>query len=289
MRIAAKIAADSSLFLISLLTFFTNFERDVSKFSNFMEDYANMRAQAETPKEAAELLKGSKEQKKILSQYIKSPFDCEIERVAKGVFVLGVAEAETPEVSQECDASKAITIATNEAVTKIACAGARFLTTKNVNDSKISAIGSFVSSKAVNPMAFQCKGDTIYLVGKRCGEELDCEMEPSYLYRLQRCIEEGLVASAHYISRRGLFAALIEASAPHSLGFDITSDAELEDMEFLFGESPYFALVTVDEEQENEFVDTLFNNNVPVTLLGHVTKGECRMDELSFGNIEEYI
>ena len=84
MQIVAKIAADSTLFLISLLTFFTNFERDVSKFSKFMEDYANMRAQAENPKEAAELLKGSKEQKKILSQYIKSPFDCEIERVAKG-------------------------------------------------------------------------------------------------------------------------------------------------------------------------------------------------------------
>jgi phosphoribosylformylglycinamidine synthase len=36
-------------------------------------------------------------------------------------------------------------------------------------------------------------------------------------------------------------------------------------------------------------VDFLFNEDVPITLLGHVTKGELRMDDLSFGYINDYI
>ena len=49
------------------------------------------------------------------------------------------------------------------------------------------------------------------------------------------------------------------------------------------------AIVTVNGEQENDFVDFLFNNDVPVTLLGHVTKGEMRLDELSFGGVSDYV
>jgi phosphoribosylformylglycinamidine synthase len=48
-------------------------------------------------------------------------------------------------------------------------------------------------------------------------------------------------------------------------------------------------VITVNDEQENELVDFLFNEDVPITLLGHVTKGELRMDDLSFGFIEDYI
>ena len=70
---------------------------------------------------------------------------------------------------------------------------------------------------------------------------------------------------------------------------DITGDAEFEDKEFLFGRSSYLAIITVNSEQENDLVDFLFNENVPITLLGHVTKGELRLDDLSFGYIEDYI
>ena len=82
---------------------------------------------------------------------------------------------------------------------------------------------------------------------------------------------------------------MLECCAPNELGFDITGDAEIEDKEFLFGPSRYMAIVTVNGEQENDFVDFLFNNDVPVTLLGHVTKGEMRLDELSFGGVSDYV
>ena len=43
------------------------------------------------------------------------------------------------------------------------------------------------------------------------------------------------------------------------------------------------------EYRNGDFVDFLFNEDIPVTLLGHVTKGELRLDDESFGYIEDYI
>ena len=57
----------------------------------------------------------------------------------------------------------------------------------------------------------------------------------------------------------------------------------------MFGLSKYVAIVTVTEEQENDFVDFLYDNEIPVTLLGHVTKGELRLDELVFGHITDFL
>ena len=135
-------------------------------------------------------------------------------------------------------------------------------------------------------MSFDCKGDTIYIMGS---VEEDEAINPKHLEVLLKAVEDELVTSAHYISSNGLFLSLLECCAPNGLGFDITGDAEIEDKEFLFGLSRSVAIVTVNDEQENDFVDFLFNNDVPVTLLGHVTKGELRLDELSFGHITDYV
>ena len=40
---------------------------------------------------------------------------------------------------------------------------------------------------------------------------------------------------------------------------------------------------------ETDTVDFFFNNSIPLTLLGHVTKGELRMDDTSFGYISDFI
>ncbi len=222
---------------------------------------------------------------KNLQKYINSPYDADIERVAKGVFTLAVSKAESPSLDKY-DATIAVTKANNEALSKLACAGARYLTTKNSDDRRINALGQFMNKKYVTTMAFDCKGDTIYLIGN---VEDDEAVEQQQLNVLVKAIENDMVTSAHYISSNGLFLSLLEACAPNRLGFDITGDAEIEDKEFLFGQSRYIAIVTVNDEQENDFVDFLFNNNITVTLLGHVTKGELRLDELSFGLIDEFI
>jgi phosphoribosylformylglycinamidine synthase subunit PurL len=46
-------------------------------------------------------------------------------------------------------------------------------------------------------------------------------------------------------------------------------------------------LVEVPENKEDEFVDVLTEMKVPFFTLGHITKGELRIDDKSFGFIDK--
>lgn len=235
----------------------------------------------------AEILTEDTQYKKTILKYISTPYDADVERMGKGVFTLGISKAESPSLDI-CDAATALTRATNEAMGKLACTGARFLTAKNVDDRRINALGLFASKKSVTSMAFDSKGDTIYLLGL-LEDESDYQINNCTMDMLLKSIEKGYITSAHYISSNGLFISLLEACAPNNLGFDITGDAEVEDRDFLFARSKHIAIITVNDAQENDLVDYMFNHQIPITLLGHVTKGELRLDELSFGHITDYI
>jgi phosphoribosylformylglycinamidine synthase len=63
----------------------------------------------------------------------------------------------------------------------------------------------------------------------------------------------------------------------------------MSEKDFLFDDRNPAILVSVDGNQEDKFVDYMFNNGVRLTLLGHVTKGEMRLDDLSFGFINSFI
>ena len=252
-----------------------------------VELYESRINQTEDLLDIADFLTEEPQYKKSVLKYIDNPFDADIERIGKGTFTLGISKAESPSLDK-LDPATAVTRATTEALVKLACTGARFLTTKNSDDRRINALGLIKDKKKVTSMAFDAKGDTIYLVGK-LDDENDFQFNNNTLDVIRKAIEKDLITSAHHISSNGLFISLLEACAPNELGFDITSDAELEDKEFLFGYSRYLAVITVNDTQENDLVDFLFNENVPITLLGHVTKGELRMDDLSFGYINDYI
>jgi phosphoribosylformylglycinamidine synthase len=75
---------------------------------------------------------------------------------------------------------------------------------------------------------------------------------------------------------------------PNSLGFDIVTDSDIRKDAFLFGESQSRVAVTVVQDYEDEFLDMVGDMNVPVMLLGHVTKGRVTIDEENFGFIEDY-
>lgn len=252
-----------------------------------VELYESRINQTEDLLDIADFLTEEPQYKKSVLKYIDNPFDADIERIGKGTFTLGISKAESPSLDK-LDPATAVTRATTEALAKLACTGARFLTTKNSDDRRINALGLIKDKKKITSMAFDAKGDTIYLVGK-VDDESDFQLNNNTLDVILKAIERDLITSAHHISSNGLFVSLLEACAPNELGFDITSDAELEDKEFLFGYSRYLAVITVNDAQENDLVDFLFNENVPITLLGHVTKGELRMDDLSFGYINDYI
>ncbi len=138
------------------------------------------------------------------------------------------------------------------------------------------------------PAYFPEKGVTIYVIG-RLKNESDLVNSAIAIDAIEKCIEQGLITSVTNISNDGLFISLLQACAPKKVGFDITGDSEIEDKEFLFGKSQHVAIIGVTASQEDELVDYMFDNKVPITLIGHVTKGDLRLDELEFGKMAEYM
>ena len=72
------------------------------------------------------------------------------------------------------------------------------------------------------------------------------------------------------------------------LGFDVTSPAEIRGDAFLFGESQSRVVVSVSSEQETDFLDFMMESGIHFSALGHVTKEELRIDDVSFGFISDY-
>ena len=102
-------------------------------------------------------------------------------------------------------------------------------------------------------------------------------------------IEKQLISSASPVGKGGLFFSLLRAGMPVGLGFDITTDAEIRRDAFLFGESMGRLIVGVPQENEDDFVDFMQSTKLPFFTLGHVTKGEIRIDDESLGYIDKMI
>ncbi len=124
---------------------------------------------------------------------------------------------------------------------------------------------------------FESKGDTLYLVSDTKAIEF-----------LNGSIENDFISCLRLISGNGIFNTLVECCKPNKLGFDITTDSEYEEEDFLYDETEYKAVVSVKEDQEEDFANYMFNQGVAITLLGHVTKGELRIDDRSYGFISEH-
>jgi phosphoribosylformylglycinamidine synthase len=104
---------------------------------------------------------------------------------------------------------------------------------------------------------------------------------------MKEVVSKNLVISASSVGIGGLFFTLLRNALPNDLGFDIITDAEIRSDAFLFGESMGRYIVTVSKEKEDEFVDYLFDRKIPVMTLGHVTKGEIRIDDQSMGFVDK--
>ena len=179
--------------------------------------------------------------------------------------------------------------------------------TEPVDPTPVIGMLGILSDKANHvPLNFDRKGDVIYLIGEsaddiNCSEylysyhrvkkspapkfDLDFEVKLSKL--LQVLAAKKLVKSMHDVSDGGLYITLLESAMPNNLGFDITTASEFRTDAFLFGESQGRVVVSMDEDQEDDFVDFMMKEKIPFSLLGHVTKGELRIDDESFGFIKD--
>lgn len=170
----------------------------------------------------------------------------------------------------------------------------------------IGMLGLLEDKKSHMTLDFKHKGDLIFLIGQSHDDINASEYLSSYHgvkntpapyfnldeeYRMQliirQLIKDKLISSAHDCADGGLFVTLVEKGLPRGLGFDITSDSEVRLDAFLFGESQGRVVVTVNEDQEDEFIDYLAAAGQPFSLLGHVTKGKMVIDEAHFGFIDD--
>lgn len=83
--------------------------------------------------------------------------------------------------------------------------------------------------------------------------------------RIHKAIDKKLLQSAHDLSDGGLAVALAESAFSGKCGAEITIDninSSLTDEEKLFGETPSRILVTVNKEDEEDFISVLGKENV---------------------------
>ena len=170
----------------------------------------------------------------------------------------------------------------------------------------IGMLGVMKDKSLHTSLDFKYKGDLIFMLGdsKNClgsseylSTLLEVKNSPAPYFNLeeevkiQACvrglIENNFINAAHDVSDGGLYTALVEMGMPGLLGFDIVSDSEIRMDAFLFGEAQGRILVSLVEEDEDNFLDYIGEQGINCTLLGHVTKGKIHVDGDHFGFINE--
>ena len=171
----------------------------------------------------------------------------------------------------------------------------------------IGMLGIVEDKKHITSLDFKGKSDLIYMLGTSENDissseylasfhgvkessvpnfDLDTELELQS--QLTTLIRSGVIESAHDVADGGTFITLLESAMVNNLGFDITTSSEIREDAFLFGEGPSRIIVSVREVKEDRFLDLLKESKIPFSLLGHVSKGDIRIDDKSFGDVEEY-
>ncbi len=170
----------------------------------------------------------------------------------------------------------------------------------------IGMLGLLDNKNNHTTLAFKDKGHMIYLIGHSHNDIASSEYLYSYHgvkaspapyfnldeeYRVQEVVSQliglNLVQSVNDVADGGLFVSLVECAIPRNLGFDITTDAEIRSDAYLFGEAQGRVVVSVSPSRETQFIDHMMESGVPFTTIGHVTKSEVRVDDVSFGFISD--
>lgn len=170
----------------------------------------------------------------------------------------------------------------------------------------IGMIGLVEDKSHLMSLDFKQKGDLIFILGDSVEDIASSEYLASFHniqaspaphfdidkeYELQQAVKglirSELINAAHDCSDGGLFITLAEMAFPRGLGFDIVTDSEVREDAFLFGEAQSRVVVTVSEDQEQDFIEFMLQSGVSFTLLGHVTKGKFMVDEEHYGFCHE--
>ena len=171
----------------------------------------------------------------------------------------------------------------------------------------IGMLGVVEDKDHITSLGFKGKSDLIYMLGtcdnnissseylasyhgikESSTPDFDLDKEAELQNTLTKLIRAGVIESAHDVADGGTFFTLLESAMVNNLGFDITTCSEIREDAFLFGESPSRVIVSVREVKEDRFLDLLKKSDIPFSLIGHVSKGEIRVDDQSYGDVSEY-
>ena len=166
----------------------------------------------------------------------------------------------------------------------------------------IGMLGILDTKSSMMTLDFKNVGDAIYLIGESkndiaCSEYLysyhkiksspapffDLAKEYDTHQFIKQLIQSHAIVSAHDVADGGLFITLMESAMSRNLGFEIESEEDIRKDAFLFGEAQGRVVVTVENADEEEFLDFMIASEVPFTLLGHVTQGKMNIDDVPFG------
>jgi len=155
-------------------------------------------------------------------------------------------------------------------------------------------------------MSFKDKGNIIFLIGASNENLVNSEYLisyhqdktgyiPEFELNTERKIQlvvleliaKNAICSAHNVGKGGLFISLVESAMVFGFGFDIITDTDIRTDAFLFGESPGRVIVSVTPNKEDKFIDFMMQKELPFLAIGHVTKGEMRVDDISYGFIDD--
>jgi phosphoribosylformylglycinamidine synthase len=170
----------------------------------------------------------------------------------------------------------------------------------------IGMMGIVTDKKHITSLAFQNEGDLIYMIG---GAQNDINSS-EYLYayhkvkqspapyfnldeehalqnHVKTLIQAGMLKSAHDVADGGLFITLLESGMPNGFGFSIETDSDFRKDAYLFGEAQSRVVVSINPDNQDEFVEHMVASGLEYTFLGAVEGKEMLIDGDSFGTVAE--
>lgn len=170
----------------------------------------------------------------------------------------------------------------------------------------IGMMGIVTDKKFITSLAFQNEGDLIYMIGGAQNDISSSEylyayhkvkQSPSPYFNLDEehalqnqvktLIQAGMLNSAHDVSDGGLFITLLEAGMPNGFGFSVETDSDYRKDAYLFGESQSRVVVSINPDNQDEFVEHMVASGLEYTFLGTVEGNEMLIDGESFGTVAD--
>lgn len=167
----------------------------------------------------------------------------------------------------------------------------------------IGMLGVVPDKRNTMSLNFKNTGDHIFLIGS----SQNCINSSQYLYSyhniknspaphfnlndeynmqalVQNLIANKLIQSAHDVSDGGLFITLLESAMHGLLGFDINTNEDIRTDAFLFGEAQSRVVVTVSDDELDNFINFISETEVDFENLGIVTPGSITINGTQWKN-----